>query len=277
MEFRVSQPPAELAPWVAAGVHVEFDTPGACLAPCHFPALVEGGLTLVLEGQFLVMHPSGALAALPAGFVGAARAVPLTLYRTPRLRTIGLRLQPAGVQALLQSSPAWLPHQIADAADVFGAAWRDLLEQCHAEPDPARGIALLFAFARSRLCSDRQLARTRRAAQLQQAALRLASPHEATGLGVRQFERVFHASFGLRPKLFQRVARVEGLLRDALTAARSDADIALRHGYYDQSHMARDLRALAGAPLRTLVQAVRQRDSAYWALAVGTSPGERRA
>jgi methylphosphotriester-DNA--protein-cysteine methyltransferase len=95
-------------------------------------------------------------------------------------------------------------------------------------------------------------------------------PESALGIGTRQFERVFNANFGLAPKLFQRVARAEGLLRDALRSGRSGAALALEHGYYDQSHMARDLRLFAGGSLRTLAQSVRSFDSEHWALAIGT-------
>lgn len=248
-----------------------FDGSGTEPAACHFPALVEGGLALVLQGKFLVKDPSDAFVALPRGFVSSARALPVTVYRTPRLRYVGLMLSPAGTQALLQSSPLSLPCQTADAADVFGRRWATLLDSIHAEPSPQGCLDLLFAFASSRLHGDMHAERARRAMLLQQAVLRLADPQDAMGLSVRQFERVFTATFGLRPKLFQRVARLEGLLRDALSTGRSDAEVALRHGYYDQSHMARDLRALAGEPLRTLIDAVRQHESGHWALAVGTS------
>jgi AraC-like DNA-binding protein len=252
-------------------MHVAFDGPGGDPVACHFPALVGGALALVLEGRFLVREPSGAFVRLPSGFVSSARAEPVTLYRTPKLRYVGLLLHPAGTQALLQSSPLSIPHQTADAADVFGHRWSVLLDRTYAEPSPQGCLALLFAFASASLRGDIHSERARRAFQLQQVALGLANPQDAIGLSVRQFERVFTATFGLRPKLFQRVARVEELLRDALITGKTDAEVALRHGYYDQSHMARDLRTLAGAPLRTLVEAVRQNESEHWALAVGTS------
>ena len=270
MDFQVVRPHSEISPWVSAGMHLAFDSPGTDPLACHFPALVEGGMTLVLEGRFLVMSPAGAFTALPTGFVSSARALPLTLYRTPRLRCVGLRLHPAGTQALLRASPLSLPHQTADAADVFGHPWSALVDRIQEDPGPAAALAHLLEFASTYLRGDVHAERVQRAVVLQQAALRLASPEDAVGLSVRQFERVFAATFGLRPKLFQRVARVEGLLRDALCSGRTDADVALRHGYYDQSHMARDLRMLAGAPLRTLVDAARRPDSGHWALAVGT-------
>lgn len=271
MQFEVALPDDEVSPWIAAGMHVAFDSPGAAPVPCHFPALIEGGLTLVLEGRFFAVSPEGALLALPAGFVSSARAHPLVLYRTPRLRCVGLQLHPAGTIAVLRQSPASLPHQFADAADVFGRAWAHLAEQMHAATGAAPCLALLMAFVRERLCLAIHRDRLRRARLLQQAALRAASTQEAVGLATRQFERVFSDTFGLRPKLFQRVGRMENLLRDALTSGRTDAGLALHHGYYDQSHMARDLRLMVGVPLRTLVQSLRDPDSEHWALAVGTS------
>ena len=252
-------------------MHVAFDTPGEQLHPCQFPALVEGGLTVINQGRIFAAGPSGELAALPAAYVSSAHAAPVTLYRTSRLQCMGVRLHPAGTLALLQSSPLALSQRVADAADVFGAAWAGIMARINATAAPSDKLALLFQFAGKRLCHDTHLERVRRAYLLQQAAMRRVDAPEATGLGVRQFERVFTGTFGLTPKLFQRVARVEGLLRDALGNARAGAELALHHGFYDQSHMARDVRLLAGAPLRTLIEEVRKPDSPHWALAVGTS------
>jgi AraC-like DNA-binding protein len=277
MELHLVRPPSELSAWVAMGVHLSFDTPGTALVPCHFPALVEGGLTLVVEGRFFARTPSGALAALPAGLLSSARAAPLTLYRTPRLCLAGLRLQPTGTLGLLQASPLALEHQLADAFDVFGYAWAGLVERVRDGKSPARRLETLLAFARERLGADVHVQRLRKAALLQRTALRQATPQEAVGLSTRQFERVFTGTFGVRPKLFQRVARVEGLLRDALVTGATDAGLALRHGFYDQSHMARDLRMLAGAPLRELMESTRQRNTENWALAVGTWRSASRA
>ena len=271
MEFEVVAPDTEISPWVCAGTHVAFDGPGVEPVRCQFPALIEGGLTLVLEGQFFAPTATGALLALPAGFMSSARAQPLVLYRTPRLRCVGLRLHPAGTIGLLQASPTALPHQFADAAQVFGPAWAHLQERVHAAATTRQRLALLMAFAGQRLRNELHRERVRRAWRLQHAALRLASPQDAVGLATRQFERVFSDTFGLRPKLFQRVGRVESLLRDALATGRADAGLALHHGYYDQSHMARDVRLMVGVPLRVLIQSVREQDTEHWALAVGTS------
>ncbi|MFC6061097.1 helix-turn-helix transcriptional regulator [Streptomyces ochraceiscleroticus] len=95
-----------------------------------------------------------------------------------------------------------------------------------AAPDPARG---LIARAAARGTPVRELA-------------------DAVGVGERQLHRRCLAAFGYGPKTLGRVLR---LVR-ALDLARSGmpyAQVAAVAGYADQAHLAREVKALAGAPL----------------------------
>lgn len=274
MDFRITAVPPDLAPWVAAGVEISLHSAAPGPLALHLPALVEGGLTVVLEGQ-LYASTGGGLAALPAGLVSGPNPQPHLLYRSARLRSVGLRLHPAGLAALLGDSPAMLPVPAA-AGDIWGLPWQHGLEQLHQARGSNERMAVLFGFVRRWLGRhERHRHRTRQAWQLQGAALDLARAGAQLGLTHRQFERRFQATFGLRPKLFQRIARLEGLLRAAIPSGRTDALLALEHGYYDQSHLARELRLLAGAPLTTLVQAVRANDGRHELLAVGVHARNR--
>ncbi|MFE9810254.1 helix-turn-helix domain-containing protein [Streptomyces sp. NPDC005227] len=72
------------------------------------------------------------------------------------------------------------------------------------------------------------------------------------GLGARQLHRRSLAAFGYGPKTLARVLR----LQRALALARDGvpfAETALRAGFADQAHLARDVRELAGATLGELV------------------------
>ncbi|MFG2309800.1 helix-turn-helix domain-containing protein [Streptomyces sp. NPDC048566] len=72
------------------------------------------------------------------------------------------------------------------------------------------------------------------------------------GLGARQLHRRSVTAFGYGPKTLARVLR----LQRALALARDGvpfADTALRAGFADQAHLARDVRELAGATLGELV------------------------
>jgi AraC-like DNA-binding protein len=68
-----------------------------------------------------------------------------------------------------------------------------------------------------------------------------------TGWSRQHLARAFGAEVGVSPKQLARVARLQRAVAD-LQRGRGDglADAALRLGYFDQAHMARDFRALAG-------------------------------
>ena len=69
----------------------------------------------------------------------------------------------------------------------------------------------------------------------------------ATGMSPRHFERAFEEQVGVTPKLYARIVR----LNHALTLKKRPtqpgwAAVAHEAGYYDQSHMVKDFRALSG-------------------------------
>ena len=72
------------------------------------------------------------------------------------------------------------------------------------------------------------------------------------GFGPRRLRRAFDRWVGLSPKQFSRVMRFQRLLaRVQKGSAGNWAEEALECGYYDQPHMNRDFKRLAGvAPSR---------------------------
>ncbi|MGV3597836.1 MAG: DUF6597 domain-containing transcriptional factor [Bacteroidota bacterium] len=64
-------------------------------------------------------------------------------------------------------------------------------------------------------------------------------------LSVRQFERRFKEYSGFSPKLYTRIARFQNVLKE-YGNRQPLTDIALRCGYYDQSHFIRDFKAFSG-------------------------------
>lgn len=262
-------PPPDLETWLVAGVALSLG-PGD--AACHFPALVTGGLTVVREGAFLAAPGH----ALPPAVLSGASTAPRALLRTPVLRFAGLVLRPPAMAALAGGSPGALVDALAEPRAVFGPGWDGWQERIAEAPSEAQAVALLFAFVRSRLegsAAGRHLQHSVRLQHLAVADLRSAGPE--LGCSERQFERRFDAAFGLRPKRFQRIARVEGALRDAMALGRCDAEVALRHGYYDQSHLGRDLRELVGAGPGELLSQLRTGAPAQWPLRIGAGFGGR--
>ena len=73
------------------------------------------------------------------------------------------------------------------------------------------------------------------------------------GLSTRQLQRRSAAAFGYGAKTLGRVLRMQHALALARRGVRA-ADAAARTGYADQSHLARDVKDMAGVPLGALDQ-----------------------
>jgi AraC-like DNA-binding protein len=71
------------------------------------------------------------------------------------------------------------------------------------------------------------------------------------GYGERQIRRRVVAATGHAPKRLMRIARMQRLLLDG--RGESWARSAVEHGYYDEAHMANDVRDLAGATPHALL------------------------
>ena len=72
------------------------------------------------------------------------------------------------------------------------------------------------------------------------------------GIGERQLHRRSLAAFGYSPKVLQRVLRFDRAMALAWAGV-PFAEIAYRTGYADQAHLSREVKGLAGVPLRTLI------------------------
>jgi AraC-like DNA-binding protein len=84
---------------------------------------------------------------------------------------------------------------------------------------------------------------------LTQAAGRLPVPALAAevGIGERRLQQIFDAQFGLSPRRWSRLARLHRCLRGLRAQPqRSWAEVALDGGFFDQSHLANEFRALCG-------------------------------
>jgi len=84
----------------------------------------------------------------------------------------------------------------------------------------------------------------------------ISSLANASGLGLRQFQRRFAHRVGMPPKLLARIARFEAALETrARFATRSWTEVAHEFGYYDQMHMVHDFQEFTGAtPTEMLIQ-----------------------
>lgn len=162
----------------------------------------------------------------------------------PGTRTFGLRFAVGTGPAVLGAPADEFTDREVPLADLWHPA--DVRRLAEAD-DPL--AALEAVAARRWRTPDRAMVAV---ATLARAARPVDAIAESCGLGLRQLHRRCTTTFGYGPKLLSRVLR----LQRALGLARGGtpfAEVAVAAGYADQPHLARDVRALAGVPLRTLL------------------------
>jgi AraC-like DNA-binding protein len=254
--LQVFLPQSELIGIVECGVVVER----AAGSLSRFPAMPRAMLT---------WGPSHGRGAEVAFHAMSTRA--LTHTHLQSTRALGLVLPPVTAARLMGLSTGALVDTTLPWADLAGPAEaRRLEEGLHqARTDPAR-LALLQTSLQRVLSHGPERVRQARAESLHRlcAAVGAQGARAATplGLGERQLERRCRSLLGLTPKQLQRMARMHALLSGILRQQRlPDAGVALSAGFYDQSHLAREVRLLTGTTLRDLLEDAHA-DGAWWPL-----------
>ncbi|HTO08488.1 MAG TPA: helix-turn-helix domain-containing protein [Myxococcota bacterium] len=182
------------------------------------------------------------------------------LVATPDSRdNVLLRLRPGAVARLFGVAAHELTDRALPLRELVGApadAWR---ERVAGARSPAERRAVLERelggwCARRARAEDAEHALAERAAaalRRSSGARRIAALAESLGVGERRLERVFRARIGVTPKRFAAILRFAAAYR-ALAAGAGPLAAALAHGYFDQAHLNRDFRRLAGAPPRRI-------------------------
>ena len=216
-------PSARLRPWVdsywtrpaAAGEAAELIVPDGC-ADIVFD--VEGATAMVVGTM--------------------TRPLVLRAARVPAY--FGVRFRPGRARAFLR-----VPlHEITDQHIPFeGSAVAERLANTRT---PEHRVALVEAWLQ-RICADPDRG-LEHAVGLLAAGASVDEAARIVGVSRQHLRRRFLEEVGVGPKTFARVARFQRLLQrvregNAVSWAGAAADL----GYFDQSHLIADFRALAGA------------------------------
>ncbi|EFL35717.1 AraC family transcription regulator [Streptomyces viridochromogenes DSM 40736] len=163
----------------------------------------------------------------------------------------GIRFHPGTAPALL-GVPA---HELRDRRVALADLWpasevRRLTARVNRATDPASGLEEVALACASDAGPPDPLLRQVVAAL--DAGRPVAATADELGIGARQLHRRSLSAFGYGPKTLARVLRMQR----ALALARAGvplAETAARAGFADQAHLARDVKELAGVPVRALL------------------------
>lgn len=171
---------------------------------------------------------------------------------------IGVHFKPGGAFPFLNAPAHELVDIHLDLDTLWGQTAAELRERLCAAATVDQRFELLEGSLASRLlCAPRRHAAVPIALETfdrMGGIARIQDVARGIGLSQRRFIQVFAAEVGLTPKLYCRVKRFQKA-RDFVrnTKAPDWAKIAVDCGYFDQSHLIRDFKSLAGlSPLNYL-------------------------
>ncbi|GIH78798.1 helix-turn-helix domain-containing protein [Planobispora longispora] len=192
-----------------------------------------------------------------ASFAGGLHDVYVDTVIAGATEGVQVNLTPLGARRLFGLPMSELAHRVVSLDDVLGPWAGAAVERLAAVPDWHDRLALLDALLTRRIHaapeSDPRVGWAWRRLRASRGALPIAELAGELGWSHRHLVSRFHDQIGMSPKAVARVMRFEhaaGRLRAGLPAA----DTAAACGYYDQAHMNRDFRAMAGATPRQLAR-----------------------
>jgi AraC-like DNA-binding protein len=164
---------------------------------------------------------------------------------------IGVHFTPGGAAAFFGGALPALRNRTELLEDLWGPSVRELRERLQAAASPQRALQILHEHLLQRLCdaapADPLAVFAIAAFGRDPARARVEPVQRASGCTPAQFIRRFEQAVGLTPKRFARVLRLGALLPQLVRCGPRDwAQIAAGAGYFDQSHLIREFRQLAG-------------------------------
>ncbi len=171
------------------------------------------------------------------------------------VEVFGAGITPAGWAALVGMDASAMINRAINLADLAGPQMADAIERLRAAPDLAAKAAcceaILTGLLRVRCTRTLHFVRMVDAWLSGGPSPQVDALALATGLSRRQVERKCRALYGAPPKLLSRKYRA---LRAAvaLAANNSSIDDAVGRGFYDQSHMIREIKQFTGMTPRQI-------------------------
>lgn len=258
-----SLPPPALAPFVDNFQMLEL--PHAGQLPRLLPG--TGALCCFVSGAPLLVNDlhSAEQRQISRAFLLCNRHHVLDLAASGPSRLVLISFRPGRLRYVSPASFTELQDHITDAADLWGPVASLVAEQLAEAPDFAACQTLLSNFLLAML-PDQHEARLDLLLDLLYLSptTRITDLAASAGWSLRHFERVFSSAYGVGPKFFARVARLQQVARKlALEPGSTTGSSALDAGFFDQSHFIHELHKLAGISTAEFLRGVRDRPHFY--------------
>ena len=188
--------------------------------------------------------------------IGGLQAAPALIAHGGYQEGVAFELTPLGCRSLLGLPARELWNISLELDELTGPIGVELWERLQLAPSWPERFAICDEVL-ARLATDESvepaLERSWRLVTASAGTVPVAQIARTLGWTRQHFARRFAGEFGLSPKLAARVVRFDRRAEDAAGAVSVDRAGARACGYYDQAHLTRDFRELAGvSPARLL-------------------------
>jgi AraC-like DNA-binding protein len=218
------------------------------------PKLAPGtGLELIFHfgSPFTISGPKLPGQKTPQSHIICLRQGACNLEAKGPVRFIAIRFKAGAFRHFCDIPLGELNDSIGSLQDIWGASSLDFAEKVLEAPDLTDCIHIiesyLFNFLSRYRKDDPEMDRAiQNLYYNHQAALKSEFAEDA-GISLRHFQRKFKAAYGISPKYFQRLARLQTTIKELmLTRKKQYLDTALANGYYDQNHFIKDFKSFIG-------------------------------
>jgi AraC-like DNA-binding protein len=199
--------------------------------------------------------------------IGGLHTTPALIAHDGRGAGVQLALEPLGARALLGVPAGELANRDLDATDILGSLARELHERLATAPSWAARFAILDELLQRRASLDHapagEVVEAWRQLKTRGGRATIGGLAGRVGWSSRHLGERFRCETGVSPKIAARLMRFDRarrLLQRRVVGGSPPAlaDAAVGAGYYDQAHLAREFRALAGcSPSRWLAEELR--------------------
>ncbi len=252
--------------WTMVGpyvpMHVQHIVPNGC-----------AGIIFYRSGDVSFKEIGGSLATLAGPTMKT-----VDLSRQGRAEMIGVQFSELGFRAIFNMPVSLVADRILPLDIIDDGGLRELQDKVLNAPDLNSGIDAINAHFIGRLScvvSDtynlRRIAASMSVIDSSFARCNTADVADVACLSSKQLSRVFKEYVGLSPAEMIRIRRCNGLIADIRKMAKGQgstlSDISAHYGYYDLSHMSRELKSICGASAREILSSARAEAGNYsWGL-----------
>lgn len=242
-------PPEDLRPFLS--IFYEFRTDLPRFEDTDKADLAQ--VRMLLSGKGEYRFADGSVQRAPEVQIVGPTTGPTRLRVEGPAHVFGVGLLPAGWGALLDFEASLLVNRVIDAAELFGDTIMGLPDALRFAPTIDEKVAIASSFARRLIGRGRSPAfdftRLVDTWLESTAAPQVDDLVAMTGLSRRQVERRCNTYYGSPPKLLARKYRA---LKATIAIARGETDGAGADGFYDQSHLIREIKAFTGVTPTTI-------------------------